>query len=425
MAFSDAAKAGLALARLAGVSVPQAEPGWPVVVIASAFITGVSVARDLERHGVRVFLVDCDLAVQGFRSVYGTSLRCPNPDTEPDEWCEFMCQLAGRLGGQPALFAASDQFVSAIGRYAGPLSTRYRISPSAELQAELAVKDGQIRLAKAHGLPTPLTCYADSEAEVALFAAAARFPVLFKPRQHRFWSQAPVGHPMHLTKAVQANDAAELMRNYRLAVPLSPAVVLQELIQGPDTNKRVHEAIYRHDGIRLAQVTLAVLRCTRFGVPTVCEPIDDPEVAATCDRFFQSIGYRGKVEVELMWDERDGKPKMLDINPRFSGSGDAVQYTGIDQAWLLYLDLIGQPVEPLTPPPLQNFRHVMLYNDMVAIRQHWKAGLLSWAALRRTYRAPVYFWDFDWRDWRLGASTLWAVLRVNLGTLIQALLRRR
>ena len=281
-------------------NVRRAESGWPAAVVASAFITGVLVAKSLQRRGVRVFLVDCDPTLQGFRSIYGTTLRCPNPDTAPDEWFEFMRDLGEKLGGQPALMAASDQFVSVIGRYAEPLGAHYRLSSSAKLQAELAVKEGQIRLAEAHGLPIPRTRYADSEAEVQLFAADARFPVLFKPRQQRYWSKAPMGHPMYLAKAVRADDATELLQRYRLAATLSTAVVMQELIEGPDTNKRVYVGIYRHDGLRLGFLTLTELRCTHFGVPTVCEPIDDPEVAATCDRFFRSVGYRGTGEIELM-----------------------------------------------------------------------------------------------------------------------------
>ena len=57
----------------------------------------------------------------------------------------------------------------------------------------------------------------------------------------------------------------------------------------------------------------------------------------------------------------------------------------------------------------------MLRNDIVAIRDYWRAGLIGWADLRRTYRSPVYFWDLDWRDWRLALTTIGRSLRVLAG----------
>ena len=196
------------------------------------------------------------------------------------------------------------------------------------------------------------------------------------------------------------------------------------MIFGPETNKRVHVAIYRRDGTRLAHITLKELRVTQYGVATVSEPIVDPEIAAVCDRFFQSSGYRGTCEIELFWDSRDRIPKMMDINPRFSGTGDAAFYAGIDQPWLTYLDLIGKRVEPVQPPA-RDFRHIMLENDSYAIRQNWEAGTLTWKALRESYRGPRHFWDFEPRDWRLASTTLWAVLRTTGGTLLRMLFNRR
>ena len=162
---------------------PRAEPDWPVAVVASAFQTGVLLARNLQRRGVRVWLVDSDGSMHGFRSVYGKSLLCPDPDTQPEAWRDFMIKLSATLGGRPVLIPASDMFVSAIGRFAAELERHYRFCPqaTAHLQAELAVKEGQIRLATAHGLPIPRTSYVSTVAEVEAFAAQAQFPCLFKP----------------------------------------------------------------------------------------------------------------------------------------------------------------------------------------------------------------------------------------------------
>src|ERR1035438_7729550 len=68
----------------------SAEPQRPPAVVASVFQTGLNLMRDLEQKGIRVVGVDCYLENPGFRSRYGRSFLCPNPDKEPDNWLAFM-----------------------------------------------------------------------------------------------------------------------------------------------------------------------------------------------------------------------------------------------------------------------------------------------------------------------------------------------
>ena len=72
----------------------RAESNWPPVVVASVFQTGLNLMRDLLRRGVRTVGIDCDSSHEGFRSSYGKSYLCPNPDTHPDDWIAFMIRLA-------------------------------------------------------------------------------------------------------------------------------------------------------------------------------------------------------------------------------------------------------------------------------------------------------------------------------------------
>src|SRR5271167_3058637 len=100
----------------------RSEPRMPAAVVASVFQTGLNLMRDLEQKGVRVIGIDCNPANPGFRSRYGRSFLCPNPDSDPDEWVAFMLSLSDAMGERPVLIAASDIFVSAIGRHAQVLS---------------------------------------------------------------------------------------------------------------------------------------------------------------------------------------------------------------------------------------------------------------------------------------------------------------
>ncbi len=88
------------------------------------------------------------------------------------------------------------------------------------------------------------------------------------------------------------------------------------------------------------------LRCdpVGFGPASVSEPIVDPGDRSVCDAFLRGIGYVGICEIEMKWDDRDGRVKLIEANPRLSGGGDAAPYAGVDLCWIHYLDLIGRRV---------------------------------------------------------------------------------
>jgi D-aspartate ligase len=130
----------------------KADAGWPPVVVGGAFQSGLNLMRDLLRRGVQVIAVDYDLTHHGFRSVYGKTVHCPNPDLDGPLWLQFMKDLSVELGQKPVFIPAADAFVMALGRYAPELADHYLNSPeAARLQAELSSKDTQYELCAKFG----------------------------------------------------------------------------------------------------------------------------------------------------------------------------------------------------------------------------------------------------------------------------------
>jgi D-aspartate ligase len=390
-----------------GGNPAKAEPGWPPAVVAGAFQTGVLGVRSLRRRGVRAVCFDSNPQHSGFRSVYGPARLCPNPDLQPQEWVQFMLELAGTLPARPALISSSDQFVTAIATHEAALRDRYIVSPGARMQGLLADKQTQYDLAAKHGMPMPRTEYATSEDHVVAFGREARFPCLLKPTHFRQWQRFPAGHPLSYQKVAIARDRDHLIESYRLAVAANPLVILQEIIEGPDTDKRVYLGCYDSHGNRVGHAMFRELRCdpVGFGPASVSEPVHDPETDAVCDAFLRSIGYVGICEIEMKWDSYDKRVKLIEANPRLSGGGDAAPYAGIDLPWLHYLDLIGQRVSPVAPSK-RDFRHVCVRSDGKTLAAYWRRGLISWADVRHSFTPPLAFYDLDRRDWRYSLETL-------------------
>lgn len=394
-------------------SVPDmAEAGWPPAVIAGAYQTGVLAVRALKRRGIKAVCFDANPSNPGFYSAYGPARLCPDPDTHPMEWLEFMVTLSAELGAKPVLIASSDQYVTAISRHAGELAGHYIVSPGLTLQGMLAEKDTQYALAAKHGMPMPTTVFAKGPDDVAEFANNVSFPCLVKPIHFREWLRLPHSHPLYGAKIAIAADPEELLVKYRLASDANPKVILQEIIQGNDSAKRVYLACHDARGSRIANAMLRELRCSPlgFGPASVTEPVDDDEADAICNGFLSSLSYSGICEIEVKRDMRDGIVKLIEVNPRLSGSGDAAPYAGVDLCWIHYLDLIGQRIGPITPMG-NNFRHIVLRADGNAISEYRGAGLLSMRDILASYRPPLAFYDLDRHDLRYSIETLYIFLK--------------
>jgi hypothetical protein len=144
----------------------------------------------------------------------------------------------------------------------------------------------------------------------------------------------------------------------------------------------------------------------------------DEEIAGLCDRFLREIGYVGLCEIEVKRDARDGCVRLIEVNPRFSGTGDCSIYTGVEVGWLHYLDRIGR-----SPAPMQatrfDFRHINLGGDAAGFGPYLQAGLTTWGRWWGPYFRAVEFYDVDFRDPRVTLQNLYRALRAVGGGVLR------
>lgn len=393
----------------------------PPVVVGSVFQTGLNLMRDLEEKGVCAIGIDADPTNPGFRSKYGFSLLCPNPDKQPEAWLQFMIALANAIGEKAVLIAASDLFVSGMGQHATALQQYYIFSEAGcMLQAELSTKERQYELAREHGLPSPRSTYVETVEELEAFVKDARFPVLMKPRSHREWVGLPAGHPLQGRKTISSNSAEELRATYQQVQPLVPQAVLQEEIVGPDSAKYCYLSVYAQDRRRLGACVVQELRAypLLYGCATLVEPVVDEEIDRVCDQFLKSLGFIGLCEIELKRDIRDGRLLLIEVNPRFSGTGDCSRYTGVETGYIHYLDLIGQTPAPVVPTN-HKFRHIMLVADVTAFPIYLSQGQITWGQWLKSLSGDMKYFDFDIRDFRNARRTAYKALKALTGGLLR------
>ncbi len=393
----------------------------PPAVVASVFQTGLNLMRDLEQKGIRAVGIDCNPDNPGFRSIYGCSFLCPNPDQEPEKWLAFMLSLSAAMGERPVLIAAADIFVSAIGRHAQALGEHFIFSErGCLLQAELSTKERQYALAREFGLPSPRSAYVETIEELESFCDGARFPVLLKPRAHREWEALPIGNPLHGRKTISAQTREELLEHYRQVRALVPQAVAQEEIVGPDSAKYCYLSVYARSGQRLGACVVQELRAypLLYGCATLVKPVIDEEIDRICNKFLLAIGFIGICEIELKRDSRDGQVLLIEVNPRVSGTGDCSRYAGVETGYIHYLDLIGETPAPVNATHF-DFQHMMLVNDLTAFPIYLAKGLVGWRLYIQSLRGKMEFFDFDWKDFANARKAAFRGIRALAGGLLR------
>ncbi len=383
------------------------------VVVAGLYLPGISLLRNFTRRGIPAIGIEGDPCDIGFRTRYGTTLRCPDPASNAAGWLEFMLELGERLAERPVLIATSDTLALAIDRYSDELARYYRFprSPSG-LTTQLSSKRRAFELAAKHGLPAPRTCFIESELDVQRFASEARYPCLIKPEFSTSWIGLAADSPMRDRKVLVARNAGELVARYHEAAPTDPRLVAQEVIEGEDEKLVYWVGYLDHDQQLLGSFAGRKKRVTppHFGSASYVETMHDPQLDRQCSSFLRALGYRGICGIEVKQDRRDGQYKLVEVNPRYGLWDEIGRHLGVDVAWVEYQDLLGKPVRAARNSGAE-YRWVSMARDVRAFVDYRREGSLTVRQWLGSLRPPIVCPDLDWRDWPVALGTLWDLAR--------------
>ena len=109
--------------------------------------------------------------------------------------------------------------------------------------------------------------------------------------------------------------------------------VFQEYI--PQTDLQYECAMFM-DNHGVAKTALVFSKNRWFpvegGSSTLNITVDRPDIVESCTKLLKAINWRGAADIDLIQDPRDGKAKIMEINPRVSGSVKIAFIAGANQA---------------------------------------------------------------------------------------------
>lgn len=317
---------------------------FPAVVMKSFNHHGLGVARSLGRLGVEVYGVGTSRMVAGLHSRYFKETFVRDADSRNrEETIHYMCALGTRIGKGSLLIPTTDTSAILVADYADDLREWY-IFPnnSRALIHSLINKKGLYFLAKKYSIPVPKTYFPRSKEDVEKCLENATFPMMFKGIDG-MTTALRTGQKMFI-----ARSKSELLDLYTMYEnPSNPIFMLQDYIPIDEAPVWMYNGYFDKNSECLFAATGKKIRQKPIysGATSLGICLRNDAILEMTNNFVKSIGYKGIIDIDYIYDKRDNEYKVLDINPRVGSTFRLfVGSNGMDVVRAEYLDFTGQKV---------------------------------------------------------------------------------
>ncbi len=381
--------------RGGGSSVPfEVDRGVPGLIVKFGNYPlhhgGVGAIRSLGRLGVPMYAITEDRCTPAAVSRYlERAFVWPTTGTEePERLVAGLLRIGRRIGRPTVLVPTDEEAAVLIAEHQAALEGQFlfpRVEPG--LPRRLASKQGLHELCVKHGIASPATFFPGTYEDVERFAASARFPVVAKNREAFVRRARPAVNGT--TRIACREGLLRMAREWGE----HPGVILQEYLPREDAEDWIVHAYFDAESVPLAVFTGVKVRSwpPHAGMTANAYIVDNPELADLAARFIKEIGFSGIVDLDLRFDRRDGRYKLLDFNPRMGAQFRMFESeAGVDVVRAMHLDLTGRPVPE--GEQLTGRRYVVENIDLPALLAYRRSGYTTpHAPARARGTEPAWF----------------------------------
>lgn len=289
------------------------DPHFTTLVV-SLTGTGMAVARDVSLVS-NVLGIDDDRTRPGRHSKHLTLAKKFSDMPLDARLADQLAHYAEHQTKPVVLIPAADDACEWV------IAHRHRLLPHVRVSAGYTPERAGVLLDKSAfalrcaelKIDVPLTFQPASMEDVRAFARDVGLPCIVKPRAGHKWRDRLSGQKLLVPKTL-----AELERAMRDIVGDPSAVVLQELVAGPERNLGVGAVWTDQQGHVKHVLTARKIRQfpRQFGSGSRVVTEDLPEVRRLSAEVVQALDYRGLCGTEFKQDERTGRWRLIEINPR-------------------------------------------------------------------------------------------------------------
>ena len=299
-------------------------------IVLEGHVQGLSNTRSLGELGIPVYVMDTVHCLAQHSKYCTKYFRCP--DFKSEAFIDFLIETAQKENIRGwFLIGSNDHIVENLALHKAQLTPFYKmLIPNKSDLYNIINKKNLLKVAEGCGTAIPSTCYPENINEADFF----RYPLLIKGNEGLSFFKAT--HQ----KAIQVDSYQELMdvcNSIRKMVSVQD-IMIQELIPNDKDNKVVSFTCFAIQGNIKSYWMGRKLRehPVKYGTATFAESILVPAILEEATPLVKALDYTGTCEIEFLLDKRDGKYKLIEINPRTWLWVGLAKACGIDYAKMMY-----------------------------------------------------------------------------------------
>lgn len=275
---------------------------------------GLAVVRSLGRKDISTTVISNEKRAMPFYSRYCTNKRIS----------EYNSELLSELTEDDIIMPNGVNEMLFFAQNA-PLYDYTLAYPDYETLTKIIDKSHLTQSAIQHQLPIPKTFVIDSPDSLYRVTNSLKYPVFIKPT----WGAGGRG-------IIKVDGPDLLEERYTETITQYGPSIIQEYIP---FKKQYASAVLINTDYEILQTCILQMNRTypcETGPGCFVETVHDEEILNATVEILKDFKIWGIQELDFVIDERDGKPKLLEINPRFWGSLQGAISAGVDFPYLLY-----------------------------------------------------------------------------------------
>jgi len=367
----------------------------PIAFVLGKYITtGLGVCRCLGNLGIPVLWLDSSYKQIGFSSKYCVGKKCPSPRDNEKEYVNFLLNIGEKLNQKAILFPIGDIEVLTILKNKKALENFYNF-PMADLDITNKFLNKKLfyNILRKMDIEYPRTFFPKNLPDLKSISKKLTYPCFIKPS----YSASFVVD--FKTKMFLVNNSKQLINFYNKAKSKNQEIMIQEIIPGDATCMYSFNGYYDKDFILNGSFTSRRIRQwpKMAGCACFMETLIVPEIADIISPIIKKIGYFGVIDSDFKKDPRDGRFKLLDVNPRFWMQISLPARCGINLPYITYMKTLGRKVDK-TSISKENVKWLFMIDDIRSAKMGISKGEISFLKWLSSLRGKKEYGVFKWND---------------------------
>ncbi len=307
-----------------------------VLVLDGKSIATIAIVRSLAKHEIEVTCGEEFRACPAFFSKYvKKGIVYPSPEKNPDLFIEKIHDLV-KNNNYDLVMPVADETTVLLSQYKRELSKFTRIpTPDYDTVMKGRDKARTIKVALENGIPCPKTYFPEVQS-LDEIRDSVEYPVLIRPCQSSG------------ARGIRFVDSPErLADEYERVSKLYGQAFIQEYIPNEEGRYNL-SALFKQNAEPRAVCVIKGIRSypLNSGPWSIAQTTENPNILEYGSKLLHALNWYGVACVEFLIDRRDGKPKLMEVNPRFWNAVALDIESGVDFPYMLYKMVVDGDVTP-------------------------------------------------------------------------------